>query len=95
MKLNRIGLILCSGYVAFSALLFLVMYSSQDTKSMYVAGQIAVLPAILLFSALGLEHWVIAHPWVNNFPVHVIISLVLCYLLGWGLSRLAKFVRPH
>jgi hypothetical protein len=95
MKLNRSGLILCSVYVAFSALLFLVMYSSQDTKSVYVAGQIAVLPAILLFSALGLEHWVIVHPWADNFPVHFIISLVLCYLLGWVLSRLAKSVRSH
>ena len=95
MRLNKAGLIFCGIYIPFAALLFFISYSSQDTKSIYFASQIAVLPGVMLLEALGLQKWVIAHPWANSTPLFFLLSVVLCYLAGWGCSGLARLVgRP-
>ena len=93
MKLSFAGLVLCGAYVVFAAFLFLITFSSSDIKSSYVAGQMAVLPAVLLVSLFHLERWVIDNPWANSYPLHFGVSVALCYLVGRAFSSLWNFRR--
>ena len=92
MQLNRAGLIFSGIYAALAALLFFVYFTTQDTKGAFVAGQIAVIPGVMLLSSLGLDQWIWAHPWINNYPVFFLLSLLLCYLIGWACSCVARLL---
>jgi hypothetical protein len=93
MKLNRGGLILSAIYAAISIPLILLAYSTSDFKGAYVLGQLAGAPAGMLFTYLGAVPFVMRHPWLNNIPVFFLISLALCYVIGWICSCLARSLR--
>jgi len=90
MKLNRGGLILSAIYAAISIPLILLAYTNPDFKGGYILAQLANAPAAMLFTYLGLIPFVMRHPWFNNIPVFFLINLVLCYLIGWICSRVAR-----
>jgi len=92
MKLNQGGLILCVIYLAVSAPLMLLAYNASDFKGAYVLNQLALLPAGMLFSYLGAVDLVMEHSWLNNTPVFFLISLALCYGIGWIFSHAVRLL---
>jgi hypothetical protein len=91
MKLNRGGLILGGIYLALGLSLFAFSrFGTLDGKGMYIFGQFAVAPALMLFTYTGIIAPLMkALPWLNNFPVLFAVSFTIMYLIGWGFSSLA------
>jgi hypothetical protein len=57
---------------------------------MYIFGQFAVAPALMLFTFTGIiDPLMKALPWLNNFPVLFVISFAIMYLIGWGFHPFA------
>ena len=91
MKLNRGGLILGGIYLALGLSLFAFSrFGTVDGKGMYILGQLAVAPALMLFTYTGVIGPLMrALPWLNNFPVLFAVSFTIMYLIGWGFNSLA------
>jgi hypothetical protein len=93
VKLNKGGLVLSGIYAAISLPLFAVAFLSfsNDVKGQVVFGQLAAAPVMMLLTYTGLIGPLTkAFPWMNNFYAFFALSLLIMYLIGWGLSRLAR-----
>jgi hypothetical protein len=89
MKLNRGGLILGGIYLALGLSLFAFSrFGTVDGNGMYIFGQLAVAPAMMLFTYTGVIDPLMI-PWLNNFPVLFAVSFTIMYLIGWGFISLA------
>jgi hypothetical protein len=104
LKLDLGGLILCAIYLVISLPLMLLAYTASTPKGTYVFLQLALFPAVILAGVLGRlcrypeSCWwwsldfVIGNPWLNNTPVFFLISLAICYVIGWTCSLIARLL---
>lgn len=98
MRLNRGGLILAGIYTVMAAGLFAVAHFSfaddapaQVLKGRVIFEQLAVAPAGVVLTHTGLiDPLMKACPWMNNFYVFFAMSLLVMYLIGWGLNLIAR-----
>jgi hypothetical protein len=93
MRLNRGALILSSAYVVIALALFAVAHVSfgGDVKGQVVFKQLAVAPAMMLLTYTGLiDSLMKALPWMNSFYVYFALSLIITYLIGWGMSVVVR-----
>ena len=98
MRLSRGGLILAGIYTVMAAGLFAFAYlyfaddaSGQALKGQVIFGQLAVAPAEMLLTYTGLIGPLMrAFPSMNNFYAFFAVSLLIMYLIGWGLSLIAR-----
>jgi len=88
--LSKAGLVLCGIYLAIAAPLLLLSYISTDAKAEFVFGQLACLPAVLLLTWTGAIDSMMRYPWLNNYPAAIVLSLVICYVIGVGLALLYR-----
>jgi hypothetical protein len=97
MRVSRAGLILGGVYAVVAAGLFAVAHLSfaddapaQVLKGRVIFEQLAVAPAMMLFTYTGLIGPLMrAFPSMNNFYAFFVMSFSIMYLIGWGLSVIA------
>ncbi len=91
MKLDRGGLILSGIFAAFSlGLSAIALLFSNVAKGQVIFEQLAVAPAVMLLTSTGLfDPLLNACPWMNNSYAFFALSILIMYLIGWGIRRLA------
>lgn len=88
MTWSRVGLVSCAVYaVAAGALQLVGLAFMDDPKGLHVLGQVSVLPGLYAMAGTGLAQRTLDLGWLNSIPAYFFISLIVVYVLGWGMQR--------
>ena len=93
VRLNKGGLIACPLYTVHFCAFYGWALSSRPAESAFLSA-IAV-PAVFLLAGLsalfgGSEMPFSINSWLNSIPAYYVESLVIFYLVDWGMSALAR-----
>jgi hypothetical protein len=93
VKLNKGALKFTAVYIVFFVLLSGLAFFA-DPKGSFVFGQLAVFPGAAFITWTGLINFISADSWLNTGLTAIPLSLVIVYLVGWGLSAIINFKDP-
>jgi hypothetical protein len=94
VRLKKMGLIFVAVYLCWFLIFTGLAVTTPDPTGAYLLGQMSILPAQLFLWNTGLGKLLEAHvpsdSWINSVFFTGPMSLLVVYLLGWGMGALRK-----